>query len=46
MSYFHYKIVIIRYEKLRFNITIQHTPHVETSIQHEGYFVIFGDSVL
>jgi len=32
----------IKYIELKFGIFLQHTPHVETTIQHEVCFVKFG----
>lgn len=31
----------LKYSELKFSISIQNTPHIETSIQHEGCFAIY-----
>ena len=42
LKYFQWWIDIIKYTKLKFGIILQHKLHVETSIQHEVCFTMFG----
>jgi hypothetical protein len=42
LKYFRWLVDTIKYTKLIFGIILQHTPHVETTIQHEESFVIHG----